>query len=332
MGLLDVLDPGGQKLREENPDPFGKGGGPGTPDFKGAAEATAESNERINTGQTYANRPTTSTPWGSQSWKTGQTIDPATGKPVTTWESQQSLDPRMQAALDSQMRMQQQRSGAAEGLMGQATDSLNGEFDWDSAPDFGGSVDTREMDGDSSAYRQRAQDAVDQLNAPDLAARREGAEAQLAAQGITPGSDAYNNAMRQISDNESRSHLMAIDSGRQEAGQMFNQDLAGNDQGFKQDMAGSARDDQLRQMMIAEQMQKRGMPLADLEALMNGQNVANPGAPQMTPAGKSQGADYSGAMSNQYNAQLSQYNAQQAQQGQTMQAGVGLASALMMMY
>jgi hypothetical protein len=331
MGFLDKIDPIGNKLREQGSEDFGKKT-PGTPDFVGAAEATGASNERINTAQTYANRTNSSGPWGSSTWKPTQTVDPATGKPVTTWENKMSLDPTMQSSLDAQQRMQLMRSQMGEGMMGRVNDAMGSEMDYDSMPDFGGAVDPSRMQGDSSVYRQKAQDAVNQLNAQDLAMRRESQEAQLAAQGITQGSDAYNNAMRQVDDAESRSNLMAIEAGRNESSQMFQQDLLGNNQDFTQNMQSAGRDDQLRQMMIGEQLQKRGMPLQELEALMAGQGIMNPGQQTPAMAGKPQGVDYSTAMSNQHQANVSQANAQNAQTSSTVGAGMGLATMALMMY
>lgn len=339
---MKALDPMGSKLREDNPNPLGKAGTPDAPDYMGAAQATADANRDINTQQTYANRPTTSTPWGTQSWETGETIDPATGKKVTTWNQNIKLNPEQQAALDSQNKVQLGRSQMGEQLVGQATDAFSTPFDWDSAPEGGSRVDaqgTQRMQGDSSQWRQRGQDAISELNAPQLKEARTQMEARLANQGITAGSEAYNTEMRNLSDNEQRANLMAISAGRDEAGQMFNQDAMGtqiNNAGIAADNASSIQagdyNSRLRQQKIAELAQKRGMPLNELNALLSGQQVTMPGQPTSSQAGKYQGADITGAMGQTYGAQMDAANAQNAQAGQTAGAMGSAAMAAMMFY
>jgi hypothetical protein len=407
----EIFDPAGTKLREEgNKTTDAKS--PDAPDYMGMAEATARGSREVNMDQTYANRGNTTTPWGNQTWTPTVTTDPATGRQVTTWNQNVTLNPEQQRALDSQMRVQTGRSTAAEGLLDQATDGFSQPVNWDDLPEggsrvnpdrlnsvgyeraqgsdreFGEAPESRDLqsslNGNSSDYRRRAQDAVDQLNAPDLEARREAAEARLASQGITQGSDAYNTEMRAISDAESRSHLMAIDAGRAEANQMFGQDLSAGQFGnqamkdeFGMDLAGSQYqtgvrgqdsaerlaltgannqygfqaneannraitgnvanevtagqyNSNLRNQRIAEIAQQRGMSLNELNALLTGQQVQMPGMPAAgTPAGRAQGADYTGAATQQYGAAVSQANAQQAQNGQL--AGAGL-TALAMFY
>jgi len=84
----------------------GKSSPPPAPDYTGAALAEAQaSRENLNT-QNYANRPTIHTPFGSQSWQTNATIDPATGQQVTQWTQNTALTPQSQAALDSQLALQ----------------------------------------------------------------------------------------------------------------------------------------------------------------------------------------------------------------------------------
>lgn len=59
-------------------------------------------------------------------------------------------------------------------------------------------------------------------------------EAKLAAQGVTPGSAAYNNAMRQFNDQQARDKYQALNVAMNQAQGMFNSGLAANAQGFNQ--------------------------------------------------------------------------------------------------
>lgn len=311
---------------------------PPPPDYKGAAEATAASGQETNAQQTYANRPTVTTPWGSQTWQTSKQIDPSTGKPVTAWEQKINLDPRQQAALDDQLAITEGRSGAAKELLGQATDAFQRPFNWDDAPerapgfDFGAMPDTqKKLNGSSGDYRRRAQDAITELQRPDLERSRAAAETRLANQGITKGSEAYEADMRAVSDNENRAHLQAIAEGRNESVLAFGQDMGAadlNNKGIAGDIsnrmnAGSFNNNN-RTAAIAEEAQRRGMTLNELNALLTGQQVAMPQIPGAPQAGKAGGTDYSGALNNTYMAQLDQSNRDNAASASTTSA---LASA-----
>lgn len=234
---------------------------PPAPDYIGAANAQSEGSQELANQQNYANRPNVTTPWGSQTWDTSQTVDPSTGKPVTQWNSNVQLSPEQQAALDSQLSIQQGRSQAAETLLGQATSAFQQPANWDSLPQRGENIDAsglntsalpsgavrndsfnpgsgpeqinafgfgdiqRGLNGDSSAYRDRAQDAITQLQAPMLQQRREQLESQLANQGLARGTQAWDREMMSLRDQEDRAHLSAIGEGRNESAFMFGQDL-----------------------------------------------------------------------------------------------------------
>lgn len=113
---------------------MGKGSAPPAPDYVGAARLQGEiSKENLNM-QNYANRPTINTPWGTQSWTTDSTIDPATGQEVTQWTQNTTLDPALQDALNSQIGLQQQRSDLAGGFMGRVGEAYAQPFDWENLP------------------------------------------------------------------------------------------------------------------------------------------------------------------------------------------------------
>jgi hypothetical protein len=156
---------------------------------------------------------------------------------------------------------------------------------------------------------------------------------------------------------------MAIQAGQQEANQMFGQDLQAGQFGnqaragqFSQDLTGAQYDNSvrgqdtsenlqrsttnlgnqiqagsynntLRSQKIAEEAQRRGMSLNELNALLTGQQVSMPGFASTPQAGKSTGVDYTGAAQDQYNAALGQSNAQNAQTAGLASAGLGAALA-----
>ena len=116
------------------------GGGksaPAAPDYTGAAEQQAKSSQEAQTRADWANRPTQNTPWGTSSWETSQSIDPATGQPVTSWTQNLQLRPQQKAALDAQMGVQMSQSQIAQGMMGRLNDAYQQQTDWNKFNPYG---------------------------------------------------------------------------------------------------------------------------------------------------------------------------------------------------
>lgn len=213
---------------------MGKKSSPEAPDYAAAAEKTAESNKEAVTAQTWANRATQNNPWGQVSWTNQAAVDPATGQKVTQWTQNTTLDPRLQQALDSQINLQNQRSGMAEDLLGRVQTEFGSAMNWGQLGGWGDAPDptraTTRADGfrlapqntdtsrqrvpglqnsldysglqdvaNSTASRQSAEDAIyksatSRLD-PQWQAREQQMASQLANQGITQGSEAYTKAM-----------------------------------------------------------------------------------------------------------------------------------------
>jgi hypothetical protein len=142
------------------------------------------------------------------------------------------------------------------------------------------------------------------------------------------------------------------DLGNRTAGQQFQQDLASQQfrnqalgqagaldlqrlnaqnqalsqqQGLNQQFA--AFQNQLRQQAIAEQMQRRGMSLNEMNALLSGQQVNMPQMPSFVAAQRSETPNILGATQMGYDAALGAYNAQQAQSANTMGGLFSLGSS-----
>ncbi len=248
-----------------------------TPDYKGAAEATAASDKEMLDAQTKANRPNQYNPWGSMEW----TQDDQGG-----WSQTQTLTPEAQAALDAQMQMQQGKSEQALGMMDRMTDEFGQPVDW---TQFG---EQQGLEYDPSEIRQKAEDAAYGRATSRLDPRFEqegnALEIKLANQGLSPGDAAYDNAMgnfnRSKEDAYANAQNMAVGQGKGEAAQDYSQQM------------GSANyANQLRQNSMKEMMQQRGMSLNEINAIMSGQQVQTPGFEGFNQAGRSQGVDYSGA-------------------------------------
>lgn len=103
---------------------------PPAPDYTGAAQAQANSSREVTEQQTWANRPTINTPFGQQTWEVKPQWDPSTGQYINSWTQNTNLTPESQAALDSQMRIQQGKSSLAESMLGRAQGEFGQPMDW----------------------------------------------------------------------------------------------------------------------------------------------------------------------------------------------------------
>lgn len=160
-------------------------------------------------------------------------------------------------------------------------------------------------------------------------------ETRLANQGLTVGSDAYKTALDQLNQRQAAERYNALDTAGQEAQRLYNMQMGSRQQAFNEDLGtgqfynqatgqeytqnlGSANfgnqaktnqynlnrqqaldQNQVRQAMIAEEMQKRAQALNEMNAVMNGQQVGMPQMPSFVSAARSETPDYIGAASAQ---------------------------------
>jgi hypothetical protein len=232
----------------------GKGGGaaPPPPDYRGAAVEQSAASKELATGATWANRPTINTPWGRQTWGASAGTDPSTGLPVTKWESNIDLTPEQQAALDAQQRIGAGKSSAAEGLLGQATEGFKKPVDWAGMPAAPKGIEEAQQGafGKMSAMLQ-----------PGRQQQSEALETRLANMGLPQGSEAYKRAKAQLGD------------------QFAQQDKGLLAQSLAEGRADVGSQTALRQQAIAEEAQRRGMSLNELNALLGGTQVSMPSMP-----------------------------------------------------
>jgi len=305
------------------------GGKSKSPDYQGAAIAQGEANREVVRDQTFANRPDQYTPWGFTRWNPYQTTDPSTGEATTGWEQIQGLTPELQEILNKQIAIQGGRSDVAGMLTGRLGNEYGSAMNWDGLSPMGDVVNpqfTMPEGGVDDPYqtRQRAEDAM-YISAmsrlqPQFESERSSADVRLRNQGLKPGDAAYDAQMASLgqkqTDQQNQALWSSVGEGRAESGQMFGQQLAGNQnrfqqalgsnaQNYQQAMQGSVYANQIRQQQMAEEMQKRGFSLNEINALMSGQQVALPQMPGFQGAGQAQAAPI-------YNAAVDQGNANQA--------------------
>lgn len=288
---------------------------PPTPDYAAAAAEQARSSREVTEQQTWANRPTQITPFGTQSWSNTPEWDPTTGQYLNKWTQTTSLTPDLQQAADAQGRVTNQRSQLASDLTGRLQSEMGSPMDWSNLPETGGAVAAPEY-GDLNAFRQKQEDnlysrATSRLD-PQWQQRQDALRNQLYSAGVKEGDAGYERAManfnRDRNDAYDQARTSAIAGGGAE---MANQiGMGGQVQGQQQ--GASAYQTQLRQQAISEELQKRGFSLNEINAALSGQQVSTPNMPNFTPAAASQANQALTAAQLTGQGQLNAFNAQQA--------------------
>jgi len=254
---------------------FGGGGGssaPAAPDYVGAANATAANNLKAAQAATAANRVNQYTPYGSLEYQ--QTGTDSQGNPM--WSATQNASPLLNvAAQNSQANVASQY----------ATPFTGGNL-----PSYG--INPGETYSDAIMRRlQPTQEHQSQMS-----------DQQLANQGVMPGSEAYNNAKRLLSQSQNDQLTSAIVGG-------MNTGLQANQQQYGQNLTNYNN------------------PLANALSI---KSLATPNYINPSQQSTTAGADILGATNAQYTNQLNAYNAQQAANANMTSGLFGLGAAGLM--
>ena len=121
--------------------------------------------------------------------------------------------------------------------------------------------------------------------------------------------------------NQAIGQAQGLDLSRMQAGNQASQ------QQFNMNQAYANQQNQNRQQAIAEQMQRRGMSLNEMNALLTGQQVGMPQMPNFSQSGRAETPNMLGATQMGYNAAMDGYNAQQAGFGNMLGGLFSLGSA-----
>lgn len=311
---------------------------PEAPDYRGAAEEQAAASREVTEQQTWANRPRQETPFGTVDWTSTPQYDPTTGQTLNRWTQTTTLDPDMQAALDDQQQLQAQRSGLAGSLYGRVANEYGTPPDWAS---YTGLAETpRAMTfGGGDRYSQEAEDALygrfSSRMEPQFERQTAATRNQLYNMGLREGDEAFDRAMSDVGNQQTDARQQAmygatIGAG-QEAARMQGMDISAGQAGFGQQLTAGNYQNQLRQQQIAEDMQRRGYSLNEINALLTGQQVGMPNMPTFNTAQRSEGTQYLNAAQMQGQADLDRFNAQQ-QATQGMMSGIGSIAGGAMMF
>lgn len=259
-----------------------------TPDYTGAAQATAAGNIDAARAATAANRVNQVTPYGSLNYSiTGQ--DPY-GNP--TWTATQSLAPAQQQLLDYQNKSALGLGQLQEKGLGYVSNMLDQPFDTSKLASVG--INPGETYSDAIMRRMQ----------PNLDMQRQGLQTQLANQGVMPGSQAYENAMRMQQQRENDLLSSAIVQG-------MNTGLSARQQG------------------LSEAAYLRNEPINTLNAVRTGSQVTGPSFVNSAQQQTTAGADYLGAMGLANQSDIANANAINAQQNAMISGLFRLGGAAM---
>jgi hypothetical protein len=251
---------------------FGKDEAPPPPNYTKLAKDTQQSNIDMARMGLAANRVNQQTPFGGLSYS--QTGTDAYGNP--TYTATQTLSPEQQTIYNRQSGLTSDILGAAQGGMGNVYNSL-----------MQGGVDQSKLAQTGINPGETYSDAIMRRLQPQQAQEKNQFDAQLANQGIAPGTEAYNNAKRDFDQRQNDKLTSAIVGGMQTG-------LTANQQGFNQAQSNLLN------------------PINMVNSLRTGSNITPATYANSANMANVPGVDYMGAGQNQYNAQLAQTNANNA--------------------
>ena len=285
---------------------FGTQKAPKTPDYAGAAAATAEGNKAAALAAGALNRPTQITPTGSQTWSLKEGADPNNPQPGD-WIATTSYSPEQQKLYEGQTSARQGLVNTANVGVGGLAGLGVGQGLGNTTPSFTG--DVSKTADQFSADRQAISDALyanqTKYLGDQFARDDERLRSQLLSRGLTEGSAAYDNALRDQQRAQNDAYGTAANNATSQSAQM---------QKLMQDaLLNSASTQQnLYLQGLSGAATEQNQPLNQILALLGGGQVSQPNLQGYGQYGQYQGADLLGAANAQYNSGLSsaQYNNQ----------------------
>lgn len=277
----------------------GKGGSqPAAPDPSATVAAQGAANKETAIAQARLNQVDEYTPYGSSVYEDlGEEIDG-----VQRFKRTTTLDPAQQAIVDQQTGMTQDLNTLASDQIGRVETALADDFTYDGMP--------AAPTSDSAARQQTIDSLYSQFSSrldPRFEQEKRAMETQMANQGISLGSDAWNESMdnfnRGRNDAYTSAMNQAVASGGAEQSRIFG-------------LQSSARE-----RAIQEAAYLRNLPLNEASALMGaGAGVTTPSF-SPTPQTAIAGVDVAGPTALQYSGQMNAYN-QNAAAGNAAMGGL----------
>ena len=273
---------------------------PATPDYRGAAVEQGAANLEAARATAKLSNPNTYTPYGTQ---------------LISYEGdiptiRQTLTPTAQKTLEAQQGVELSLANLGAKGANTASGVLDKPFSF-GGPDVQTSLDLSGIAKMPVNAGMTGQEAIMSRLNPSLARQRTTTETNLINQGLRPGTEAYDNAIRSLGEQETDARTQAVLQG-------LNLDIGANQQGFGQALESGKFGNTAQQQALAEAIQLRQLPLNEITALMSGSQIQNPqfgaysgatvNAAPLFAASQAQGQ----FDANTYNQQVAQANAQTA--------------------
>ena len=273
---------------------------PPAPDYAGAAVAQGAANVESARATARLANPNMYTPYGTS-------LVSYDGDTPTI---RQTLTPQAQQTLEAEQRVQTGLANLGEKGTQMASQVLDKPFAF-GGPAVQTSLDTSNIARMPVNAGTTGQEAIMSRLEPSLARARTSAETNLINQGLRPGTEAYDNAIRSLGEQETDQRTQAVLQG-------INLDTAANAQGYNQALQSGQFGNTAQQQALAQAIQGRQMPLNEITALMSGSQIQNPqfGAYQganVAPAPTFAATQAQGAFdANAYNQRVATQNANTA--------------------
>ena len=232
---------------------------PAAPDYAGAATAQGEANIAAAKESAKLSNPNIISPYGNQ-----LVSYDASGQPTVT----QSLTPQAQETLNAQQRVQTSLANLGQQGFQTAQNVMGTPFAF-GGPQVQTALDTSQIAKMPVNAGTTGQEAIMSRLEPSMARNRVSTETQLVNQGLRPGSEAYDNAIKLLGQQEN-------DARTQAALQGITLDTGANAQGYNQALQGAQFGNTAQQQALSQAIQSRQMPLNEITALMSGSQIQNP--------------------------------------------------------
>jgi hypothetical protein len=180
----------------------------------------------------------------------------------------QTLTPQAQKTLEEQQNTQYQLASLSSKGAGLASNVLDKSFNF-GGPNVQTSLDLSNVAKMPVNAGMTGQEAIMSRLEPSLAKNRTSTETQLINQGLRPGTEAYDNAIQLLGQQENDARTQAALTG-------INLDTSANAQGYNQALQGAQFGNTAQQQALAQAIQSRQMPLNEITALMSGSQIQNP--------------------------------------------------------
>jgi hypothetical protein len=269
-----------------------KSSAPPAPDYAAAARATSQGNKEAAQATQAGNMINQYTPYGSVEYAIRGQQD---GTPL--WSQTVNLSPAQQEAYNKDVAMNAQLQDVGQQGLGYVQQALNKPLSFEGMQALQAPGQIQQAASDA-AYQNAMR-----YTEPRMQRQQASLENQLANQGITRGSEAWNAAMQDAESNRQNVYSQAQN-------QAYLQGLQGANQMYQQGMG-------TRQQQIGEAQTLQQNPLNMLNAVRTGSQMQSSQMPQVGTSSPGQMGQFSGpdllgatTAQGQYNQNL--YNAQQA--------------------